>query len=84
MMRLGVREFVGQPFDPQSLSESLQHAAALLARKPVAYGTSSQIFSFLPSKAGVGTSTLALNVAAPWRARKAAGSCCRISISTPE
>jgi pilus assembly protein CpaE len=64
MMRLGVREFVGYPFDRKSLTESLQHCAALLARKPAAYVTTSQIFSFLPSKAGVGTSTLALNVAA--------------------
>jgi pilus assembly protein CpaE len=63
MMRLGVREFVGFPFDRQNLLESLQHAAERLARKPAAYQTTSQIFSFLPSKAGCGTSTLALNVA---------------------
>jgi pilus assembly protein CpaE len=63
MMRLGVREFVGFPFERQSLIDSLHHVAALLARKPAAYVTTSQIFSFLPSKAGAGTSTLALNVA---------------------
>jgi len=63
MMRLGVREFVAYPFDREGLAESLQHCAALLARKPAAYVTTSQIFSFLPSKAGVGTSTLALNIA---------------------
>jgi pilus assembly protein CpaE len=63
MMRLGVREFVGFPFDRQALSDSLRHAAELLARKPAAYVTTTQIFSFVPSKAGVGTSTLALNVA---------------------
>jgi pilus assembly protein CpaE len=63
MMRLGVREFVAHPFDGPSLRESLQHAAELLARKPPAYETTTQVFSFLPSKAGVGTSTLALNVA---------------------
>jgi pilus assembly protein CpaE len=63
MMRLGVREFVAYPFDRQSLSDSLRHAAELLQRKPASYVTTTQIFSFLPSKAGVGTSTLALNVA---------------------
>ncbi len=63
MMRLGVREFVAYPFDRQSLADSLRHAAELLQRKPAAYVTTTQIFSFLPSKAGVGTSTLALNVA---------------------
>lgn len=63
MMRLGVREFVAHPFDRKSLSESLQHAGELLARKSPTYETTTQVFSFLPSKAGVGTSTLALNVA---------------------
>jgi pilus assembly protein CpaE len=63
MMRLGVREFVGYPFDRQNLVDSLHHCAALLERKPAAYVTTTQIFSFLPSKAGAGTSTLALNVA---------------------
>ena len=63
MMRLGVREFVGFPFDRQSLTDSLHHCAALLANKPAAYVTTTHIFSFLPSKAGAGTSTLALNVA---------------------
>jgi len=63
MMRLGVREFISFPFDRQSLTDSLQHVADRLARKPAAYLTTTQLFSFLPSKAGVGTSTLALNVA---------------------
>lgn len=63
MMRLGVREFVGYPFDRQSLTDSLRHCSALLSSKPAAYVTSTHIFSFLPSKAGAGTSTLALNVA---------------------
>jgi len=63
MMRQGVREFVGFPFDHRSLAESLRHCAALLERKPATYEITNQIFSFLPSKAGAGTSTLALNVA---------------------
>ena len=37
---------------------------ALLERKPATHGATTQVFSFLPSKAGVGTSTLALNVSA--------------------
>jgi pilus assembly protein CpaE len=64
MMRLGVREFVSFPFESQALAESLRHAATRLASKPAGYEATSQIFSFLPSKAGVGASTLVLNVAA--------------------
>jgi pilus assembly protein CpaE len=63
MMRLGVREFATFPFEQQALSECLRHAATRLGNKPAGYEATSQIFSFLPSKAGVGTSTLALNVA---------------------
>ncbi len=64
MMRLGVREFVSFPFERQALVESLQHTVALMGNRPAGYEATSQIFSFLPSKAGVGTSTLVLNVAA--------------------
>jgi pilus assembly protein CpaE len=61
-MRVGVREFVCFPFDRTSLMDSLKNAASLLERRPAGYQATTQIFSFLPSKAGVGTSTLALNV----------------------
>ena len=61
-MRVGVREFVCYPFDRASLVDSLKNAATVLERRPPGYHATTQIFSFLPSKAGVGTSTLALNV----------------------
>jgi pilus assembly protein CpaE len=61
-MRVGVREFVCYPFDRTSLVDSLRNAASVLERRPPGYEATTQIFSFLPSKAGVGTSTLALNV----------------------
>ena len=61
-MRVGVREFVCYPFDRASLLDSLRNAASVLERRPPGYEATTQIFSFLPSKAGVGTSTLALNV----------------------
>ncbi len=64
MMRLGVREFASFPFEWQVLVDSLSHAATRLGNKPAKYESTSQIFSFLPSKAGVGASTLALNIAA--------------------
>jgi pilus assembly protein CpaE len=64
MMRLGVRESVTSPFERQALMDSLHHAVTLMGNRPAGYEATSQIFSFLPSKAGVGTSTMVLNVAA--------------------
>jgi pilus assembly protein CpaE len=63
-MRAGVREFLADPFEPQAIAESVSQVKSLLERHPPSHDATSQIFSFLPSKAGVGTSTLALNVSA--------------------
>jgi pilus assembly protein CpaE len=63
-MRAGVREFLAPPFERESLSEALRHVKDLVQRRPPSQALTSQIFSFLPSKAGVGTSTLALNISA--------------------
>ena len=63
-MRAGVREFLAEPFERQAIVESLATVQSLVERKPVTMDATSDIFAFLPSKAGVGTSTLALNVSA--------------------
>ena len=63
-MRAGVREFLTDPFERQAVIQSLIHIKILLEKHPVEYAATDQIFSFLPSKAGVGTSTIAANVAA--------------------
>jgi pilus assembly protein CpaE len=63
-MRAGVREFLSEPFERASVMDSLAHVKAALARQPAEYPATNQIFTFLPSKAGVGTSTIALNVSA--------------------
>ena len=63
-MRLGLREFLVDPFERSSVRETLEHLQKLLERRPAFYGATDQIFSFLPSKAGVGASTIALNVSA--------------------
>ena len=63
-MRLGIREFLSDPFERNLLMDSIDHVKALIERKPPAHDATTQVFSFLPSKAGVGTSTLALNVSA--------------------
>lgn len=61
-MRVGIREFLSQPFQRQALLEALHGVKKVLERTPPQHETTSQIFTFLPSKAGVGTSTLALNI----------------------
>lgn len=63
-MRAGVREFLTYPFDHELLMGSLVHIKLLLEKHPVQYAATDQIFSFLPAKAGAGTSTIAVNVAA--------------------
>ncbi len=63
-MRIGLREFLVDPFEGSAVLEALDHLQKLLHRRPASYGATDQIFSFLPSKAGVGTSTIALNVSA--------------------
>jgi pilus assembly protein CpaE len=63
-MRIGLREFLVDPFERSSVLEALEHLQKLLERRPASYGATNEIFSFLPSKAGAGTSTIALNVSA--------------------
>jgi DNA-binding NarL/FixJ family response regulator len=63
-MRAGVREFLTDPFEPRAVLETLASIKTQLVRRPAVYETTNQIFSFLPSKAGVGTSTIAANVSA--------------------
>lgn len=64
IMRIGVRDFLVDPFERQAILDTVNTVKALVARKPPALETTAQIFAFLPSKAGVGTSTIALNAAA--------------------
>ena len=61
VMRAGIREFASLPFDRQALTEALLRAKDALEARPPKMEATHQVFSFLPSKAGVGTSTIALN-----------------------
>ncbi len=62
VMRAGIREFASLPFDRQTLTDGMLRIKEALDKRPPEVGATDQVFSFLPSKAGVGTSTLALNV----------------------
>jgi len=63
LMRAGIREYAAHPFDVNTLTEALARIREVLSAKPAYIESTDQLFSFLPSKAGVGTSTVALNAA---------------------
>ena len=62
-MRAGIREFASLPFDRQTLVDALVRIKDAVQARPPAIEATNQVFSFLPSKAGVGTSTMAMNTA---------------------
>jgi pilus assembly protein CpaE len=64
LMRAGIREFLAAPLEVSVLAESLGRVAQNVASLPSVVKATDQLFAFLPSKQGVGTSTVALNVAA--------------------
>jgi len=61
VMRAGIREFLSEPFELERLRESLRRVELILDRKPAAIESTDSVFAFLPAKAGVGASTLAVN-----------------------
>lgn len=63
LMRAGIREYAADPFQAAELTESLARVADTLAAKPAFIESTDNVFSFLPSKAGVGASTVAMNAA---------------------
>jgi pilus assembly protein CpaE len=69
-MRAGVREFLADPFERKTVWDALAHVKDLLEKRPARYDITNRIFTFFPSKAGAGTSTIALNVSAAMARRK--------------
>lgn len=63
LMRAGIREYAAYPFDLAALTEALVRVREVLESKPARIESTDNVFSFLPSKAGVGASTIALNAA---------------------
>jgi len=63
VMRAGIREFASLPFDRQTLVDALVRIKDAVQARPPAIDATNQVYSFLPSKAGVGTSTIAMNTA---------------------
>lgn len=63
LMRIGIREYASYPFEPSALVGAVNRVRQMLQTKPASMETAQHVFAFLPSKAGVGTSTIALNAA---------------------
>jgi pilus assembly protein CpaE len=63
LMRLGIQEFLHTPFNPNQLWECLARASQHVASDPECLRGTDHIYSFLPAKPGVGTTTLAVNTA---------------------
>lgn len=64
MMRAGVREFLQSPFDPAAVQAGLERVREAAERAPRSPDMTDKVISFLPAKAGVGTSTVALHMSA--------------------
>lgn len=61
LMRSGIREFLLSPYEHTAIRDALQRVAKILEETPSPLGKNSAVYTFLPSKAGVGCSTVALN-----------------------
>lgn len=62
MMRVGVREFLQAPFEGDSVPAAIRRAQESAERSPRSADLTADVFSFLPAKAGVGATTIALNL----------------------
>ena len=60
-MRAGIREFLGVPFEADAVEQMAARVADIVERKPPAIESTERVLAFLPSKPGVGCSTVALN-----------------------
>jgi Flp pilus assembly CpaE family ATPase len=70
LMRAGVREFLAMPFGAEEVNSALDRISAALQRKPPSIEVTDTVLAFLPSKPGVGCSTVALNTAVALAATK--------------
>jgi pilus assembly protein CpaE len=60
-VRAGIREYLARPVEETALAGCLARVQDHLAKRPVVYESSELLYSFLPSKPGVGATTLAVN-----------------------
>lgn len=63
LLQLGVREFLHSPFTGSVVQSTLVRVAERLRKVPVQPSSTDHLYTFLPSKPGVGSSTIALHTA---------------------
>ena len=63
LMHNGIREFLAYPSDMSSFASAINRVGEVLDKKPARIDAGDNVFCFLPSKAGAGTSTISLNTA---------------------
>jgi len=63
VIRLGIQEFLSPPFRHDIVAESLLRVRTQLSTDSVLAKGTNLVYSFLPAKPGVGTTTLAVNTA---------------------
>jgi pilus assembly protein CpaE len=61
LMRLGIREILTLPYRVPDFEDAMYRLTAMLTKTPPRIKSTDQLFAFLPSKGGVGASTIALN-----------------------
>jgi pilus assembly protein CpaE len=64
LMHLGIREYLCYPFRQPELVDALARCRAALEETPLLFRSTHEVFTFVPAKPGVGSSTIALNVSA--------------------
>jgi len=63
LMQHGIREYIAPPFDADEMAEVLIRIRDAALKNPLTTPSTSLVYSFLPSKPGSGTTTLAINTA---------------------
>jgi pilus assembly protein CpaE len=62
-MRLGIQEFVNPPLDRETVSQCVDRAMQAFKDASLTAPEDSLVYTFIPAKQGVGTTTLAVNAA---------------------
>ncbi|HET8550406.1 MAG TPA: hypothetical protein VFL57_20490, partial [Bryobacteraceae bacterium] len=62
-LRAGFDDFLTRPLRPETLRDCMDHCRGRLGVRPVTSNNTDLVFSFLPAKQGVGTTTIAVNAA---------------------
>lgn len=63
LMQIGIREYLPVPFELRAMADILTRVREAAEKSPMVSPQTNLVYTFLPSKPGVGTTTLAINAA---------------------